>query len=189
MLKLCIHIFPNHPGKVTSYFFLTQPKVPFKKVKVQLILHVPSPVSQNIQPCSWGRRASLWLSARRNYQDLFVRVKSSKHLHLQFLNRHFEEQICGTPLLPNFDHLQLATNVLGNDQLLMEVAVIRGLKYYDDHPWWQSMEPVQELGQKGFGFVRHTHLLPFFCLLQKSTSRTKETCRKVFTFNLMLFSV
>ena len=65
MLKLCIHIFPNHPGKVTSYFFLTQPKVPFKKVKVQLILHVPSPVSQNIQPCSWGRRASLWLSARR----------------------------------------------------------------------------------------------------------------------------
>ena len=56
------------------------------------------------------------------------------HLHLQFLNRHFEEQICRTPFLPNFDHLQLATNVLGDDQLLMEVAVIRRLKYYDDHP-------------------------------------------------------
>ena len=56
------------------------------------------------------------------------------HLHLQFLNRHFEEQICGTPFLPNFGHLQLATNVLGDDQLLMEVAVIRRVNYYDDHP-------------------------------------------------------
>ena len=56
------------------------------------------------------------------------------HLHLQILNRHFEEQICRTPLLPNFDHLQLATNVLGDDQLLMEVAVIRRFKYFDDHP-------------------------------------------------------
>ena len=55
------------------------------------------------------------------------------HLQIQTLNRHFEEQICQTPFLPNFDHLQLATNVLGDDQLLMEVAVIRRLKYYDDH--------------------------------------------------------
>ena len=181
MLKLCIHIFPNPRGKVKSYFFSTSRRCRWKLNW----FFTPSPVSQNIQPCSWGRRASLWLSARRKLSRPLCQSKKQYASYLQFLNRHCEEQICRTPFLPNFDHLQLATNVLGDDQLLMEVAVIRRLKYYDDHPWWQLMEPVQELGKKGLGFVGHTHLLPFFCLLQKSTSRTK----KVFTFNLMLFSV